>query len=404
MSTTVTFLGAAGFVIEGPTHRVLIDPFLRGNPAAPLQPSELAAPDVILVTHAAPDHLGDAAEIALATGAPVVCDAAVARILLDAGVPQAQVRATVWGVVIEVAGLLVRPVECHHWSAGVLSSGEHVTGNPLAFIVETEPGISIYHYGDTSIFDMRLLGELYRPTVGLLGCTVPHELAHLVPGAGRIVSGEMDAVECARVAGMLGLTLAVACHYLEPDEEVRRFLELVHGDGPRRRGPARRAAPGARPRPPRGGHVRLVTVEHEGRLQVAVRRGAELLGDRLRGDDRVRRRRPRGARRGRRGDPHAAGRRASLGADRAGEAPVLRDQLPEPPRGEPGRRPAGGAVLLRQAPERRHRPRRDGRPAARRPAGRLRGRARLRDRPPRPPRRARPTPRATSSAGRSSTT
>jgi L-ascorbate metabolism protein UlaG (beta-lactamase superfamily) len=37
----------------------------------------------------------------------------------------------------------------------------------------------------------------------------------------------MDADEAARVAEMLGLELAVACHYLAPDDEVARFVELV---------------------------------------------------------------------------------------------------------------------------------------------------------------------------------
>jgi L-ascorbate metabolism protein UlaG (beta-lactamase superfamily) len=227
MSTALTFLGAAGYIVEGPTHRVLIDPFLRGLPNPPMLPEELETPDLILVSHAAPDHLGDTFEIALRTGAPVVCDAAVARIMLDAGLPVEQVRATIWGVVVEVAGVVVRPVECRHWSSGTLRNGDVVVGSPLAFIIETEPGIRIYHYGDTSIFDMRLIGELYRPTVGLLGPTVPHELAALVPGAGRILTGEMDADECARVAEMLQLRLAVACHYVERDDEVARFLELV---------------------------------------------------------------------------------------------------------------------------------------------------------------------------------
>jgi len=41
------------------------------------------------------------------------------------------------------------------------------------------------------------------------------------------LTGEMDADEAARVAEMLGLELAVACHYLAPDDEVERFLRLV---------------------------------------------------------------------------------------------------------------------------------------------------------------------------------
>jgi L-ascorbate metabolism protein UlaG (beta-lactamase superfamily) len=97
----------------------------------------------------------------------------------------------------------------------------------MAFIVETEPGCRVYHYGDTSIFDMSLIGELYRPTVGLLGCTVPRELLERVEGPGQIMTGEMDPDEAARAAEMLRLDLAVACHYLARDENVDRFVELV---------------------------------------------------------------------------------------------------------------------------------------------------------------------------------
>ena len=227
MSTRLTYFGAAGYEIVGPTHRILIDPFLSQNPRAPCSADDLEAPDVLLVSHAAFDHYGDSAAIAKRTGAPVVCDAAVRAMLIDEGVSPDQVSATTWGIVVEAAGLTIRPVECHHWSSGMLSDGTRVVGNPIAFLFETEPGVRIYHYGDTCVFDMRLIGELYAPTVGLLGCTVPHELAHRVPGPGRFLSGEMDADEAARVAEMLGVKIAVACHYLEADAEVERFLELV---------------------------------------------------------------------------------------------------------------------------------------------------------------------------------
>lgn len=227
MATRLTYLGAAGFEIVGPCKRILVDPFLTGNPKAPLSPDDLEPPDVILVSHAAFDHYGDAAAIARRTGAPVVCDLAVMQLLQDEGVPRDQIRVTTWGIVVEVAGVVVRPVECHHWSSAFLSDGRQVVGNPLAFIVETEPGVRVYHYGDTSFFDQSLIGRQYRPTVGLLGCTNPFELAATIPGPGRFVSGEMDADEAAQTAEMLGLSVAVACHYLERDAEVDRFLQLV---------------------------------------------------------------------------------------------------------------------------------------------------------------------------------
>lgn len=227
MSTLLRFWGAAGYEIEGPRFRIVIDPFLRGNPSAPLTPEDVPRPDLILVSHAAPDHLGDAAEIAHRTGAPVLCGADVRRVLIDKGLPGEQVQATVWGLLTEIAGIAVRPVECHHWSMSTLSTGETLSGVPLAFIVETEPGVRIYHYGDTAIFDMRLIGELYRPTVGLIGCTQPRELLSEVPGPGTYLTGELSPDEAGRVAEMLGVEIAVACHYLTPNEDVDAFVQAV---------------------------------------------------------------------------------------------------------------------------------------------------------------------------------
>lgn len=226
MSTRIRFLGVAGYEIDGPAGRILVDPFLTGNPLAPVSPAEVDRPDVILVSHAAYDHLGDAAEIALRTDAPVVCGGDVRLHLLDAGVPDERIRPTVWGIVVRVGGVLVRPVECHHWSMRVLN-GSAVTGTPLAFIVEPEPGVSVYHYGDTAIFDMRLFGELYRPTVGIFGCTNPTELLEEDAGAGELLTGEMDPDEAALAAEMLGVQMAIASHYIAPTADLDAFRERV---------------------------------------------------------------------------------------------------------------------------------------------------------------------------------
>jgi hypothetical protein len=75
---------------------------------------------------------------------------------------------------------------------------------------------------------MRLLGELYRPTVGLLGCAQPRALAYLAPGAGQMLTGEQSPREAALTAEMLGVEVAVACHYSETaDPHVQEFLRLV---------------------------------------------------------------------------------------------------------------------------------------------------------------------------------
>jgi L-ascorbate metabolism protein UlaG (beta-lactamase superfamily) len=226
MSTRIRFLGVAGYEIEGPSSRVVVDPFLTGNERAPCTPAEIERPDVILVSHAAYDHLGDAAAIALLSDAPVVCGGDVRLHLLDAGVPDERIRQTVWGIVVRVGGVVVRPVECHHWSMRILDD-RPVTGTPLAFIIETEPGVRIYHYGDTAIFDMRLFGDLYRPTVGILGCTNPIELLADDSGAGELLTGEMDPDEAALAAEMLRVQIAIASHYIRPTPDLETFRERV---------------------------------------------------------------------------------------------------------------------------------------------------------------------------------
>jgi L-ascorbate metabolism protein UlaG (beta-lactamase superfamily) len=149
--------------------------------------------------------------------------------LMDVGVPSAQIQATTWGIVVEVGGVVVRPVECHHWSQGRLTNGQFITGVPMGFIVETEPGISIYHYGDTAIFsDLKLIEELYKPTIGILGCANPDELLAQEEGPGTLLTGEMSPAEAALAAEYLGVAVAIASHYYNPRQtDVQAFLDAV---------------------------------------------------------------------------------------------------------------------------------------------------------------------------------
>lgn len=223
MTTRVRFLGVAAFEATGPAGTVLFDPFLTGNPAAPIGAEEVAAPDVIVVSHAAFDHMGDAAAIALRTGAPIVCGNDTAQLLASQGVPGSQVRTTVWGIEVEVGGILVQPVESHHWSQARLPDGSWITGTPMGFVVGLEEGCRLYHFGDTAVFgDLRLIGEIYRPTIGLLGCTQPWSL--VTDGAGRVVTGEMAPSSAALAAELLGVQVAVGCHYEDAEHPDVIFL------------------------------------------------------------------------------------------------------------------------------------------------------------------------------------
>lgn len=226
MSTTLRFLGASGYEVAGPSFRILMEPFLTGNPVAPYSADEAPTPDVILVSHAAWDHSFDAGRIARRTGAPVVCSADVAEMLLEEGVPSEQIRPTIWGVCYAFGDIVVRPVECHHWSSATLKDGRIVAGVPLSFIVETEPGVRIYHFGDTTIFPgMRMIADLYAPTVGILGCAQTDGLPD--PGAGAVLTGEMTPDEAARAAEWLGVRQVVATHYMHAGPEIDELKRRV---------------------------------------------------------------------------------------------------------------------------------------------------------------------------------
>lgn len=247
MTTQIRFLGVAGYeVVTGDGKHVLIDPFLDGNPGRPFASDQLEQVDLILVSHAAFDHLGDTEKIARRTGAPVVCGGEVKAYLTAKGLPATQIRATVWGIAVEVAGVRVQPVECHHWSQIVMPDGRLASGVPMGFVVYADPGVRFYHYGDTALFsDLKLIGELYEPTVGCVGIANPVEVVDQ-SSPGRMLTAEMSPREGALAAQWLGLDTVLPCHYIDPDcEDVREFNRCLDRAAQQRQQPkdGRRAVP-----------------------------------------------------------------------------------------------------------------------------------------------------------------
>lgn len=227
MTTTITYHGISTYEVSGPNGRVLFDPYFDGNPAAVITSDELQAPDVIVASHAAIDHMGDAARVAIRTGVTVVCGTDTAALLRESGVPDSQLRLTTWGIRVQFGDLVVRPVPCAHWSQAKLKDGQVISGVPMAFVVEFEPDVRVYHFGDSAITaEMGLIGTLHKPTVGLLGCSQPWSL--VAPGGGTVVTGEMSPDEAAYAAELLGVKYAVATHYETVDDlAVQEFLRAV---------------------------------------------------------------------------------------------------------------------------------------------------------------------------------
>ena len=226
MTTSIRFYGVAAYeIITSRGQHILLDPFLDENPSSPLKSDELERVDLICVSHGAFDHLGDAEAIARRTGAPVICGGDVKTYLVDRGLPPGQLQATIWGIAVEVGGIRVQPVECHHWSSVTLSNGQHVAGVPIGFVVYADPAVRFYHYGDTAIFsDLKLIGELYQPTIGAIGVTQPREVLDRVVAPGHVLTGEMSPREGALAAQWLNLQTVLPCHYLSPDcADVQEF-------------------------------------------------------------------------------------------------------------------------------------------------------------------------------------
>ena len=152
------FFGVAAYeLVTADGRHVLMDPFLNENPGSSVKSSDLGRVDLVVVSHAAHDHLGDTEVIARRTGAPVVCGGEVKAYLTARGIPESQIRATTWGIAVEVGGVRVQPVECHHWSQLRLPDGTFASGVPMSFVIDAGGDTRFYHYGDTAIFsDLQL--------------------------------------------------------------------------------------------------------------------------------------------------------------------------------------------------------------------------------------------------------
>lgn len=153
MKIKVTWYSHACLFIETSKARLLVDPFLNGNPLAPIQAEEAAA-DYIFVSHGHSDHIGDTIAIAKRTGATVISNFEIQNWLTDQGVENVHPQHIGGG--FDYPWGRVKLTIAHHGSA--LPDGAY-GGNPCGFLFYIE-GKKIYHACDTGLFyDMKLIGE-----------------------------------------------------------------------------------------------------------------------------------------------------------------------------------------------------------------------------------------------------
>jgi L-ascorbate metabolism protein UlaG (beta-lactamase superfamily) len=159
----ITWLGHSAFLLEA-EKKVLIDPFISGNPAAPCSSEELD-PDIIAVTHGHSDHLGDTIEIGARTGCRIISIHEVANYIKSKGVFAESMNK---GGTINVEGITFTMTDAIHSSSIDASGFSFDGGCPAGFVIGIG-GHRIYHAGDTGVFgDMQLIRELYEPELALL--------------------------------------------------------------------------------------------------------------------------------------------------------------------------------------------------------------------------------------------
>ena len=187
----LTYLGHSAFYLAGKKGRIVIDPFISGNPLAQVKSDDIEV-DFVLITHGHGDHIGDGIEIAKLNNATIIAPFELANYCESKG---AKVHPMHIGGSHNFPFGRVKLTIAHHGSAA--PDGTY-TGNPCGFLIEMD-GKMFYHPGDTGLFyDMKLIGEMNPIDVTVL------------PIGDNFTMGIDDAVKAAE---FLKPKMAIPMHY-----------------------------------------------------------------------------------------------------------------------------------------------------------------------------------------------
>jgi len=213
------WLGHSAFRLELGEAVILIDPFLSGNPkfAGDVAKATEGATHILL-THGHDDHIGDAVDIAKATGAQIVSNYEICMFLHAQGAENINPGNT--GGAIDFGAFVVSFTPALHSSGTVLNGQSIYLGSANGLVVTPKEGPSLYHMGDTDVFsDMALIAEIHQPDIGL------------VPVGDRFtMSGKTAAFAVKR---FFKFDAVVPCHYgtfglLSPDPS--EFVDAMQGE------------------------------------------------------------------------------------------------------------------------------------------------------------------------------
>ncbi len=191
----ITFQGHSCFTVEVGEYKVVIDPFLTGNPIAKLKPEDLKC-DFIIVTHGHGDHIGDTFELAKANDAMVISNFEIVTYCQQNGLQNA--HAMHIGGSHEFPFGRVKFTIAHHGSCFTTDDEIIYLGNPMGVLLMAG-GKTLYHAGDTGLFlDMQLIGEMNKIDTALL------------PIGDNFTMGIDDAVKAAE---LLNARVTIPMHY-----------------------------------------------------------------------------------------------------------------------------------------------------------------------------------------------
>ncbi len=189
----VTFIGHSCFLIESGEHKILIDPFITGNPVAKATEDQQKV-DFVLVTHGHADHLGDAIGIAKENNAAIISNFEICTFCDSQGVEKTHPLHIGGGNNFPFGS--AKLTIAHHGST--LGDKLRYGGSPAGFIIRTGEKV-IYHAGDTGLFlDMKLIGELDSIDLAL------------VPIGGNFT---MDISDAVRAVGFIKPKKSIPMHY-----------------------------------------------------------------------------------------------------------------------------------------------------------------------------------------------
>lgn len=165
----LTYMGHSTFKLKTPGGKnIIIDPWVMNNPACPDGLKQVKELDIMVVTHAHFDHIGDAVSIGKEHQPKVVGIYETCVWLNSKGLEN--IMPMNKGGTQTVDGIKFTMVHADH-SCGIQEEDGSIIygGEAVGYVIELENGFRMYHAGDTAVFsDMKLIAEIYKPELAMI--------------------------------------------------------------------------------------------------------------------------------------------------------------------------------------------------------------------------------------------